>query len=842
VTARQVGERNLRIYRALTRAGARILRLSVVGNTIEVLVPPHRLAHLANHPDIQAIARAPEPRPLNIGQESAAIGAPTWWAGGYTGGRGRADLPATFSVDQDPVLQSHPAFFGIRFETPSGATQGSPSTTRHGTALLSIAAAQGPSGCPLCHPADVEEKGVAYGVGKVLDPSGAGAETDWAAGVPYYWYDNALGEWKLQAPARDPAQVINYSRGADANYDDSLIAQAVDATVNDYGVTMTVAAGNSGPAPRTVNDPALAYNVIGVGAFSGGGTTDPSDDTVFGWSSRGPTVGGRKKPDLVAVGDGSLAYSYYQSTGKLWKYDTGTSYAAPQVGAGAILLAGAGIRDPKVVKAILIDSARPGRATPAESMGSQTTWLPDWGWGEMDLDAAYRERYNFARDEVPPNSARFFRATVKSAGDRATLVWNRRVADCKPLRQGCYYDAQSGFRVYTLSNLDLTEYEAPTGVPSGLSNSTVDNVEQVRASAPGSVIYKVSAGDVDTSTGEPFALAATRPLTPLVTPQPTTTLTTSTGGTIRAGESVTVVAEIANPSPDLTAEHAHVALEVPAGVEIVEGQQTQTFGTLNTRGAQGDRATASWVVRGLSDGIKRLVATTGASRYGSTFRTSATGSFTVDAVPPQVTLSTPTAATANASIPVAWGGSDDRSPVASFDVEVATDNGTFTRLLTATDRTSATFVGRRGSRYRFRVRATDALANVSEFVTSAEIAVPSADPNPVPPPPGPTPPPDRHPARLPSPQLKVTRVRRIGSRLFVNGTVARGANGRLTAVWSASVRGRRRVAYTSAHARRRSFAMSLKIPRVVRRARLTVTYLGGRDFERQSRHLSLRLP
>ncbi|MEA2495607.1 MAG: serine protease AprX, partial [Thermoleophilaceae bacterium] len=380
--SRDLAANYLPAYRALAAAGGRVLAVSTTGRTVTAQVPRARLRWLERRPDVEAIVPTTHSVPLNIGQESLSVGAPVWWTAGYSGGRGTADIPANFAVDQDPVQRSHPAFSGITFVTPPGAPQqANPSTTRHGTALLSIAAAQGPTGCSICQPADADERGVAPGVGKVLDPSGAGAETDWAAGVPYYWYDNSSSIWKLQPGAPDPAQVINFSRGNDASYDDSIGAQEWDATVDSYGITATVAAGNNGPAPRTVNDPALAYNVIGVGAFSGGGTTDPSDDSVFAWSSRGPTVGGRKKPDLVAVGDGGLAYSYYESTGKLWKYDSGTSYAAPQVGGGAILLAGAGIRDPKVVKAILINSARSGRATPAAAMGTQVGWLPDWGWG-----------------------------------------------------------------------------------------------------------------------------------------------------------------------------------------------------------------------------------------------------------------------------------------------------------------------------------------------------------------------------------------------------------------------------------------------------------------------------
>ena len=749
------------------------------------------------------------------------------------------DIPANFAVDQDPVLEEHPAFQGLAFETPPGTTPSTdPSITRHGTALVSIAAAQGPSGCALCTAADADEKGVAPGLSKILDPNGAGAESDWAAGVPYYSFDSSTSTWKLQPPAPDPAQVINYSRGADATYDDALIPQTFDATVDAYGVTMTVAAGNSGPAARSVNDPAIAYNVIGVGAFSGGGTTDPSDDTVFGWSSRGPTVAGRKKPDLVAVGDGGLAYSYYQETGKLWKYDTGTSYAAPQVGGGAILLAGAGIRDPQVVKAILINSARQGRATPSSPMGTQTGWLPDWGWGEMNLDAAYHQRLNFGRDQVPANGARFFRATDQAAGDRATLVWHRRVADCTPLRQGCYYDTDSGFHTYALSNLDLTEYDAATGAPRAASTSAIDNVEQVRAPAPGNVVYKVSAGHIDGPPAEPFALAATRPLTPLATPKPTVTLTLSAAGNVRAGTAIDVTADVANPSTDLTAEDANVTLELPAGVELVGSDATQPLGTLATEGAAGDHAVAHWTVSGTAGGVNQLVAIASASRYGSTFTSAATGSFSIDATPPAVTL-TATPPTDGTVIQLAWGATDEGAGVGSFDVDVSTDAGPFVPWLTATSLTSSAYDGARGSRYRFRVRATDSFGNVSQYVVSPEIAIGAS----APPKGGDDDGPGggggggiNRPARQ-SPKLKITRVGDKGRRLTVRGTVARAANGKVTAVW----RGRaNRGARGSTYAKRRAFRLVLRLPAHTHRGRLNVTYLGDDRFSRQSRSVIVR--
>ena len=796
--------------------------MSVAGGVITVEVPRRMLPALWRRPEVQAAEVAPASSRLTLGDSSIAVGANSWWEAQRVGGMGPGEYPATFAVIQDPVLSSHPAFAGLQMQRPAGSQPSvDPGATRHGTALLSAIASRGAVGCGLCLPADAGEKGVAPGVNVVLDPTGSLSELDWAAGVAGFSTDPTTGALKSEPGASTPAQVVNYSRGSDTYADDSLESEIWDATVDSYGVTATVAAGNSGPTARTVNDPALAYNVIGVGAFSGGGTTDPSDDSIFSWSSRGPTVGGRKKPDLVAVGDGGLAYSYYQSTGKLWKYDTGTSYAAPQVGGGAILLAGAGIRDPKVVKAILIDSARPGRFTPAEAMGTQTGWQPDWGWGELNLDAAYKERLNFARDDVPSNSARFFRANAFAPGDRATLVWNRRVADCQPLRQGCYYDTTSGFRVYTLSNLDLTAYDAAAAAPIAASTSTVDNVEQVRVPAPGSVVYKVSAGEVDGPAGEPFAIAATRPLTPLATPQPSITLEISSAGPVAPNTPVTVTATVANPSPDLPADNATATLTAPPGVELVGGAQTQSLGTLGTKGSSSDRATASWTVRGTTDGLKRLVARASATKYDSVFRSSATAAFTIDAEPPRVTIATSATPTTNDRIPVEWSASEP----ATFDVEVADVSNTFSPWLTATTQTGATYAGSPGGTFRFRVRATDAFGNASPFVASDAIAIANRDATqpPRPAPVNPFPPPR-------SPQLRVTRIRRTKTRITLRGAVARGAGGKITATWK---RGRTRIARRSTRPRGGKFTLYLKVPRSAPGA-LVVTYAGGHGFAAQT--------
>lgn len=59
----------------------------------------------------------------------------------------------------------------------------------------------------------------------------------------------------------------------------------------------------------SVLSPAQAKNVVAVGASESGETNDKDMDTVSYFSSKGPTVDGRIKPDVVAPGDPTLSAS-----------------------------------------------------------------------------------------------------------------------------------------------------------------------------------------------------------------------------------------------------------------------------------------------------------------------------------------------------------------------------------------------------------------------------------------------------------------------------------------------------------------------------------------------------
>jgi serine protease AprX len=140
----------------------------------------------------------------------------------------------------------------------------------------------------------------------------------------------------IEYAERKGAKVVNISLGyrnfdsTDVNTPYSVLdgtstwpAKAVN-IASSLGVCVVVAAGNQGPAVRTIATPADADSAITVGSIA-------LDSTLASFSSSGPTASGVTKPNLVGVGtkirvinaDGSVAVNQ------------GTSLSAPQI-AGAI--------------------------------------------------------------------------------------------------------------------------------------------------------------------------------------------------------------------------------------------------------------------------------------------------------------------------------------------------------------------------------------------------------------------------------------------------------------------------------------------------------------------------
>lgn len=134
---------------------------------------------------------------------------------------------------------------------------------------------------------------------KVLDKLGSGSLETVMQGV----------EWCINYNESNPDQpidIISMSLGAAAqqfdNENDDPMVQIVEKAW-EKGIVVCVAAGNEGPEARTIASPGISDQVITVGALDDRNTSDSrSDDDVASFSSRGPTIYGKEKPDILAPG------------------------------------------------------------------------------------------------------------------------------------------------------------------------------------------------------------------------------------------------------------------------------------------------------------------------------------------------------------------------------------------------------------------------------------------------------------------------------------------------------------------------------------------------------------
>ena len=161
----------------------------------------------------------------------------------------------------------------------------------HGTHIAGIIANSqvGPDG---------EWNGVAPGVGlvgvRVLDSQGYGTYEKVIQGI----------QWVIQN--KDPLniKVLNLSLVSTVQspyWADPLNQAVMQAWAQ--GITVVVAAGNSGPGAMSIGVPGNNPYVITVGAFTDNNTpNDWGDDYLAPFSAAGPTLDGFAKPDVVAPG------------------------------------------------------------------------------------------------------------------------------------------------------------------------------------------------------------------------------------------------------------------------------------------------------------------------------------------------------------------------------------------------------------------------------------------------------------------------------------------------------------------------------------------------------------
>ncbi|RCK76966.1 MAG: peptidase S8 and S53, subtilisin, kexin, sedolisin [Anaerolineae bacterium] len=526
--------------------GGEVVYQYTLWNAVAARLPAERLSELAALSAVAEVFEDGVLQPL-LDVSVPTSGAPAFWSAGYTG------QGVDVAVVDTGIDASHPALSGKvlaqkrcldKLGTAYNSIDPSPDDVNgHGTHIAGIIGSQ-----------NSPYRGVAYGIRGLINAKAGGDDDGLYGGGASMADSDAMKcvEWAIIGNPYG-AEVLNFSFGGGTAADDTPLARFWDAVVSQMNVVATIAAGNSGPNPQTLLSPGIAPNVISVANVQDYGTLYRVDDSIRNSSSRGPTAGGRKKPDLAAPGTSIVSTSSnWEGANADWVSLSGTSMAAPHVAGAAALLISAGVSDPLAVKALLINTA--------EDKGDPG-WDSAYGWGYIDLNNAV-----FHLEDVYVNSVaetpdvRFYAGPALS-GDTATLVWNRRVP---------YAGATTPPTAYTLSDLNLFAYREADNAPIGSSTSALDNVEQVKFSAAESkaVLAVRVNGDIVGAATEKFALAVPEGFTPHVGPHLTVLATLQGDLQGQAGEVITVTLMVKN-SGDLKAFNNTLTLTPSANLSLL---------------------------------------------------------------------------------------------------------------------------------------------------------------------------------------------------------------------------------------------------------------------------------
>jgi len=606
--ARDASQKEL--IQRVEKLGGQILYRYQSVNALAVRIPASQRSAIENLPGVQEVLDDQVMEAL-LDHSTPSIGAPFFWNSGFTG------AGVDVAILDTGIDANHPALSGKvlaqkrclaaldQYQNTAYTDPTADDVNGHGTHVGGIVASQ-----------DNTYRGVAFGVRSLINAK-AGGSTD---GVPHDQYAymedaDALAcvDWAISGNAYG-ADVINLSFGSRAYSDDSAYLRFWDSVVSQMNVLVSIAAGNDGPYSNTLYSPSTAYNVLSVANIDDKNTSNVSspseyyssrkDDIIRDSSSRGPTVGNRKKPDVAAPGTAivSTNNTWDALGGSLFISYTGTSMAAPHVAGAAALVMSRGVANSMAVKALLINTA--------QDLGSPG-WDNAYGWGYIDLYNLNAHVNDYFLDSV--NAAPAFKLYAGPAlnGDAATLVWNRRAN---------YVPSQYPTTVYPLTNLDLYAYDESNNNLLASSTSTIDNVEQVRFSSDiSSVVLKVK--DMSPTlagvSSEPYALATQEGFIPRYGPmlQPIALRE----GDIRglAGTTITLTVQIKN-SGDLMAFGNNLTLTVSSGLMQINSEPLTA--SLPDLGVDlMEPQVHQWVFQKIDDQPQSILLITQSQSYGETF-------------------------------------------------------------------------------------------------------------------------------------------------------------------------------------------------------------------------------
>jgi hypothetical protein len=571
------------------RLGGELVYAARAFNAVSVRVPVSSIAELAARADVAAV-EIDEPRPALLDAVAGSMLVAPFWSAGRLGGavdvavidtglyeQHEAYAPRAGSI-ASAVFHDAARLRGEYYDFPDDPDD----YGGHGTFVSGLVFSQGSA-------VNAQRLGIAHGIDKLYNLK-AGYAVYPSGGSSLLSDVMKAVDWALAQP--DPPEVFNYSYGARLSTDDDAYSRFWDGVVDGFGKVATISAGNSGPGAGTVASPGMAYNVISVANVATKSTASRADDNIATSSSRGPTPGGRKKPDLTAPGSSIWLPSHYGRA--TWLQVTGTSFSSPGIAAASALLIDAGVTDPRAVKAVLLNSA--------DDLGTPG-WDAAYGWGYYNGERAWAERDDVVVASYAASGAasrRYFERTT-SAPTKATLVWNRHV-NYEP---GLAVPASG-----VLNDLDLSLYETRGGALRAASASPRDNVEQVVSSESEPTVLVVQSSGAFSGSSEDAALAHGGGFVERAGPGVAVTL--SAPGTAMPASTFAVTVALRN-SGDLRGHAYTVALELPAGFALAEGTLAQSAATL----APGEQSLLTWSVS--APATPRLAQLLGVSASGTAY-------------------------------------------------------------------------------------------------------------------------------------------------------------------------------------------------------------------------------
>jgi serine protease AprX len=342
---------------------------------VTATMPGRRAATLAARPDVRAVTRNRHVRFEELSYDEATTassfartsGATTAWGAGNLGqGVGVAVLDTGVSPMRDLA--------GRLVHGPDLSGEGSTiDSYGHGTVMAGIIGGSG-----------VDSAGRSGGAYTGVAPKAhiVGVKVAGRNGVVDVSTILQAMHWVSAYRADLNIRVLNLSWGTTSTQSPTVdpLNYAVQRLWQE-GIVVVVAAGNSGPNAGTIMKPGDDPMVLTVGAFDDKQNTNPSDDSLAAWSSRGPTAAGLAKPDVVAPGRYVISSRSYGSKIEVenpkalqspsYIRGSGTSQAAAVTsGVAALLLAARPELTPDQVKAILRSTASPISDRPANDQGA----------------------------------------------------------------------------------------------------------------------------------------------------------------------------------------------------------------------------------------------------------------------------------------------------------------------------------------------------------------------------------------------------------------------------------------------------------------------------------------